>query len=569
MALTNAQLAERISDLIDLWRNREQEFQAWLAGVADGGPDGDGRYPLTDTLGVVRLTKSPARLEADVDGLVSSALVYRDDSQAAASQAADSAAAAAASAADALAQRNFALGHKDAAEVARLGAETAAANAQGQALTARRWANEEEDVVVTDGLYSARHWALKASDAYTNLQAILSDALDTAIADATAVAEAAASAAASSASAASTSASQAAASETNAATSASDAASSASAAAVSAAAAAASAAAAATFEPSLYALLAADNTFTDGRMTIQDASGVNGARLNFKTPTGDVAGYVGKASSAHDDMYVYAENNLRLYAGGIRAATLEASALTVNGSLMSSSEFPEMVLYDTNGVADRRLYAIRGGSSNISFRAENDARNVTSSFLVVQTTGAVTVRRTSLWSYDAERLAVESSRLYLGGKEAVDSADTWMRLNASGEFSSGIYTPGLMRADGGIRVSTGTHIVSASQASYTYGSIVIGGDNQGGYVGLALNDSRRLTLMSNGGAAGIYAQGSSVGWIIRDDGSRTMFGRPTYIEGFGHIPYYASTAYTGGKITVQTSGPSGTPANGDQWIQVI
>src|SRR5687767_4735327 len=73
MSITNAVLAQKISDLIDAQRNRELEFQAWLSGAADGGPGSDGRFPLTDYLGVVRLTYSPTALEDSVGLSASSA----------------------------------------------------------------------------------------------------------------------------------------------------------------------------------------------------------------------------------------------------------------------------------------------------------------------------------------------------------------------------------------------------------------------------------------------------------------------------------------------------------------
>jgi len=47
-------------------------------------------------------------------------------------------------------------------------------------------------------------------------------------------------------------------------------------------------------------------------------------------------------------------------------------------------------------------------------------------------------------------------RIYLNEKDTIASYDTWLRLNESSHYGSGVYTPGLMRADGGFQVSGST-----------------------------------------------------------------------------------------------------------------
>jgi hypothetical protein len=47
--------------------------------------------------------------------------------------------------------------------------------------------------------------------------------------------------------------------------------------------------------------------------------------------------------------------------------------------------------------------------------------------------------------------------IYLGEKNAIEgNYDTWLRLNNSNHYASGVYTPGVMRADGGFNVSGST-----------------------------------------------------------------------------------------------------------------
>ncbi|MGY6517471.1 MAG: hypothetical protein ACXIUZ_02035 [Lysobacteraceae bacterium] len=64
---TPAQLTAQVSQLLDKWRERERQLRAWVAGDANGGPNGDGRYPLTDPVGNTELVKCPARLQFEVD----------------------------------------------------------------------------------------------------------------------------------------------------------------------------------------------------------------------------------------------------------------------------------------------------------------------------------------------------------------------------------------------------------------------------------------------------------------------------------------------------------------------
>lgn len=59
---SRAELANRMSSLLDKWQAREAEFRAWMTGVIDGGPNGDGFYPLTDASGYTQLAACPAKL---------------------------------------------------------------------------------------------------------------------------------------------------------------------------------------------------------------------------------------------------------------------------------------------------------------------------------------------------------------------------------------------------------------------------------------------------------------------------------------------------------------------------
>lgn len=59
---SRAELANKMSALLDKWQAREVEFRAWMTGTIDGGPNGDGFYPLTDATGFAQLAACPAKL---------------------------------------------------------------------------------------------------------------------------------------------------------------------------------------------------------------------------------------------------------------------------------------------------------------------------------------------------------------------------------------------------------------------------------------------------------------------------------------------------------------------------
>ena len=109
MALSNSQLADKISELVDRWNLREDEMIDWLNGTVDGGPNNDGTYPITDGQGTTTYVYAPAALEDTVDGPAGEAKDARDKAQ--------------------------------------------------------QWANAEEDLEVESGLFSALHHAAKADAA--------------------------------------------------------------------------------------------------------------------------------------------------------------------------------------------------------------------------------------------------------------------------------------------------------------------------------------------------------------------------------------------------------------------
>jgi hypothetical protein len=88
-------------------------------------------------------------------------------------------------------------------------------------------------------------------------------------------------------------------------------------------------------------------------------------------------------------------------------------------------------LYVNNAGLDYGMYTRVSGSANYAFAIHNG------------TTWTTRITGNAL--------------IYLGEKNAIEgNYDSWLRLNNSNHYASGVYTPGVMRADGGFQVSGST-----------------------------------------------------------------------------------------------------------------
>lgn len=164
--LSNAELASEIAAMVAKWAVREDQYDDWLGGSPNGGPNADGKYPLTDSKGVTRLVESPARLlQLLDDGVVEHAAqiiaAIEDDVATARQAATDAKAAITAVGADrqAVAQ--------DAATVAAQAGESAAAaaTATAQAAIAVQRADEAANsAAAAAGLEASATAALAAAE---------------------------------------------------------------------------------------------------------------------------------------------------------------------------------------------------------------------------------------------------------------------------------------------------------------------------------------------------------------------------------------------------------------------
>ena len=134
MAITPAQIAADVVALLAAYKLYDEEFQDWVQGAADGGDLSDGVFPLTSRIdGTVRDTKSPARLEDDVNGLVVSSAAHAAAALASETAAGLSETAAALSETNASTHKDNAVTAQSAAEAAQSAAENAEVNAIAQA----------------------------------------------------------------------------------------------------------------------------------------------------------------------------------------------------------------------------------------------------------------------------------------------------------------------------------------------------------------------------------------------------------------------------------------------------
>lgn len=619
-SLTNAVLAQQVSDLVGRWRNRELEFQAWLAGAADGGDYGDGRFPLTDYLGVVRYTYSPAALESSVGVSASSAST--------------SATEAAASAANASASEGAAEDARDAAGTAR-----------DAAITARDLA----DLYADNSAASAANALSYKNDA------------------------------AASAGSASGSATNADASATAAADSATAADSSADSAAASAAAAAASAAAAATFDPdNFYTKTAADARYrqlsveiTSGDITSLDWSKLTSVPSTF-TP----------ASHSHGDSDLTSLAWSKLTGVPSTFAPDQSDTYVWTGS--ATFTYPALRLRATeDGVTDANYISWLNDDGSVERAWAGFGGNNTTTFGIYNNTGEVNVRGTSVrldragggslhhtnfgsgsskeWRIGGSdnnayffnganedlvlRPGKNTGAVYVGPNDRLSVGDSQVSVtNVTTVMNSGAalglrirttdgnpWAIDLYREDYAASSRVFAHKYDGSnngwafeQMPYLPGIRDLGGGNANLQTPNTTGDSYRWDLYSNSGSAvslrllrvdgtggvflyensgdfglldgagnwcyrittstGAHRFLSSSGyhanvltdstWVnMTTNSSRWFMDKPLHVNGEtyyyekGAHLYYDESSNATGKITVSTSAASGTPADGELWFQ--
>jgi hypothetical protein len=104
--------------------------------------------------------------------------------------------------------------------------------------------------------------------------------------------------------------------------------------------------------------------------------------------------------------------------------------------------------------------------------------------------------------------------IYLGEKNAIEgNYDSWLRLNNSSQYASGVYTPGVMRADGGFNVSGSTVWHAGNDgAGSGLDADLLDGYNHSNFIGLNGNSYFQLTTwLQSTGNHGFYSPSSGAG----------------------------------------------------------
>lgn len=133
-APTNSEIAYQQSGLLDRWTLFTTQLRDWLGGVATGGPNGDGAYPLQDVTGQTFLVPCPAANSAKVTSLIDplTGLQFTVNNSVTAAQAAQAAAEQA---------NTIGLTYRDAAIAASADSSTYATNSANSAASALTFKN--------------------------------------------------------------------------------------------------------------------------------------------------------------------------------------------------------------------------------------------------------------------------------------------------------------------------------------------------------------------------------------------------------------------------------------------
>lgn len=312
----------------------------------------------------------------------------------------------------------------------------------------------------------------------------------------------------------------------------------------------------------------------------------------------------------------------RVYTGGVESLKLDASATLTTYRPMrirsaGSSALSRTTILHTEGVAPiglgayagawRSALEIDGPGAELLFLAPPDTANSTNAIIrSVGTHGGIDLRvggtssdqgisglllGADAYAYFANWIRLPNSTgfytnqsNYLYPRDAGSGGDGWRMRGGQNATSNYL---AFERGDGSqmgyLQWTHTSHMKFVSNAgfslhsndSFSYGSFYASG-TVGGYAGLALNVTGVPTFMASaGGANGIYLQGGGYGrWAFYDDGGTS----PTYFrvggkiinEANANIPYVrieSGGEAAGGRITISTSAASGTPEDGDIWIQ--
>lgn len=532
--ITNSELAQRISALVDGVRLRDLQFSEWLAGTETGGPTSNGEYPLTDYLGSTIMVPSPAKMSDFVTDVVAGAQGY--------------AVAAAASAVAAASSATLSGTNKTAAELAETHAETAQASAEA----ARDEAFNSENNANTHRIAAAASATSAAASAVASSDSAVESEASAVAADV-----------------------------------------SADAAAASAAAAAASAAAAATFDPAnfytktqadaRYSQLGHTHTTSDisnlssytgfdsryyteseinstltgyalltgatftGNVTVDNifvqvgkATSGQGGNFRMKDDGGTLRWVTGILGSAGARDYVIYDNA----AGAIRMSVNSSSGdFTFNRNLLLVSDQPNLYMYESDAAVNAKRWRFVASSGLLIFQTRSDDDSSGNSWLVLTRSGT-TVTALDLTSDSvstSSALTVGTAITINGGGGSVSLKPGASSDHVYLQFFARSSSPGTRSGYFGFPSAGGTSIALANEIS---GGGINFTTTGGG--GLAFNGNAVITnadVSTSGGASKILKTASD-GYLML--GNWILMGSNTGLyAGTGHHFYNTGSGSAG------------------------
>jgi hypothetical protein len=219
-----------------------------------------------------------------------------------------------------------------------------------------------------------------------------------------------------------------------------------------------------------------------------------------------------------------------------------ATPNTFAGNPTVTNAAPGLVLLETGVAANNGRWTVRADGEDFFLSAQNDAVNVTTNFMTVNRTGTV-----------VDTITFAGTTITLSGN--VNGIGS---LNAtSGVFASSVTIAG------NAALTTTSSLNASNIGSGSIGAAYVpAGAVTQHQAALAILETQITdgSLLARVGAA----ETVSGNWTV--SGAWTLSGSITY-TGEGRVPYLKGAGNTGGAITLSTSAPSGTPANGDIWLQ--
>lgn len=136
---------------------------------------------------------------------------------------------------------------------------------------------------------------------------------------------------------------------------------------------------------------------------------------------------------------------------------------------------------------------------------------------------------------------ISSQYFYVGSQNAIQATDSWLRLNQAGSFSSGTYTPGFLRADGGIAsggigspgggnlatvgtVAVGTNLTVGGTATITGLTTANAGINASGTAYVLYGGNATINANADNHNGGGLAVSDDGGFYDFNDGPVTFLG---------------------------------------------